>query len=384
MTPFERMTRRPHILFVVTEDWYFVSHRLALGRAAVSAGYRVTVATRVNQDAATIRAAGIDVVPFPIDRAALNPLRELVTIVRFARLYLTIRPDIVHHVAMKPVIYGSLAAWLTGPRRVVNALPGLGFLYTASGRRTRLIKSVVKRVLRVALRGRRRILILQNEDDRALFLRDGLIGAPAVRVIPGVGVDPDAFATGPKETEPCLVVLPARLLRDKGVTEFVEAARALKAAGVAARFALVGSPDPGNPNSIPQATVELWEREGAVECWGWRTDMARIFATADIVCLPSYREGMPKALLEAAAAGCAIVTTDTPGCRAVVTDGETGFLVPPRDATALAAALRRLIEDPPMRMRFGAASRRRAETEFHETRAIAATLEVYATLLDAP
>lgn len=362
------------LLYFVTEDWYFCSHRLPLAIAARDAGYEVTVVTRVREHGDAIRAAGLQLVPFEIARSGMNPLRELLTLWRLVELYRRIQPDVLHHVAMKPVLYGSLAAILTGVRGVINALAGMGWLFTSAGGGARLIK----RGVRVAL-GRllgRGIVLLQNPDDAELLVRMG-VPRRNVRRIAGSGVDLVRFHPTPEPEGTPVVVLPARLLWDKGVGEFVEAARLLRSRGVIARFVLTGDPDPANPASIQTGQVEGWVRDEMVEHMGWVNDMPQVFAGAHVVCLPSYREGLPKALIEAAAAGRPIVTTDVPGCREVVDDGVHGFCVPPRDAKALADALARLIADPALRARMGAAARKRAEIEFGLDAVVAQTLALY-------
>ncbi|MGG1946445.1 glycosyltransferase family 4 protein [Trinickia sp. NRRL B-1857] len=376
-------TPRPHIVFLVTEDWYFVSHRLSIAKAALAAGYRVTVVTRVDRCEQAIRAAGIDVVHLPAQRGGLNPVQQLAYCLKVYRLYRRLRPDIVHHVAMKPVIYGSIAARLAGVHHVVNALGGLGFVFTSDAPKARVLRPLVNRLLHVAMGGARTLLILQNRDDRRMIVEGGVIDDTQVRMIRGVGVNVESYPQPEARAGECLVILPARLLRDKGVVEFAEAARRLKAEGVAARFALVGEPDEENPASLSPQEISGWVEEGFIEAWGWRDDMPRVVAQADLVCLPSYREGLPKALLEACAAGKAIVTTDTPGCREVVEDGYNGLLVPVRNVDALVDALRTLIGDSALRHRYGLNGRRLAQTQFSEQAAIAASLAVYRELVPA-
>lgn len=365
------------LLYFVTEDWYFCSHRLPLAIAAREAGYDVTVVTRVREHGEAIRVAGLHLVPFEIARSGMNPLRELATLWRLIALYRQLQPDVAHHVAMKPVLYGSLAASLTGVRGVVNALAGMGWLFTSASGGARLIKRGVRLTMgRLLSRG---VALVQNPDDAVLLAR---LGVPRenIRRIAGSGVDLARFHyVGEPEGVP-VIVLPARLLWDKGVGEFVEAARILKLRGTNARFVLVGDPDPANPASVSAAQVADWVRDGAVEHMGWVSDMPTVFANAHIVCLPSYREGLPKALIEAAAAGRPIVTTDVPGCREVVDDGVHGLCIAPRNTDALAAALAKLIADPALRTRMGMAARKRAEMEFGLEGVIAQTLALYKEL----
>jgi glycosyltransferase involved in cell wall biosynthesis len=371
----------PRLLYLVTEDWYFCSHRLPLAAAARDAGFDVSVATRVREHADEIRRAGVEPIPIGLSRRSVNPFRELGTLREIVRTYRTVKPDIVHHVALKPVVYGSLAARLAGVPSVVNALAGLGYVFSSQDRRARLVRPAVEAAFRALLDRPGRRLIVQNPDDLALLEGERVISPGRAALIRGSGVDLDRFTPAPEPVGTPLVVLAARMLRDKGVVEFVAAAERLKADGVAARFALVGDPDPDNPASIPVDTLRRWSAGGAVEWWGWRDDMVEVFHQSHVVCLPSYREGLPKALIDAAACGRAIVTCDVPGCREVVREGDNGLLVPPRDAAALAAALRRLLADAALRRAMGERGRARAVAEFSLGRVIEQTLELYRALL---
>jgi glycosyltransferase involved in cell wall biosynthesis len=373
--------RAPRLLFLVTEDWYFCSHRMPLARAARDAGFRVTVACRVDRHKAAIEKEGFRLVATNFSRRSLNPLRELALVREIAKAYRAEKPDIVHHVSLKPVLYGSIAARLAGVPAVVNAFTGLGYAFIARDAKGRAVRALVTRLLRFALGGLRAKTVTQNDDDAATLLQAGLVKIDDLVLIRGSGVDLSVFKpTVPPPGEP-LVVLPARLLWDKGVGEFVEAARRLKAAGVSARFALVGESDPENHAAVPPARLREWKAEGVVEIWGRREDMPAVLAECHLVCLPSYREGLPKSLLEAAAGARACVTTDVPGCRDAVLDGETGLLVPARDAGALAKALRSLIEDPERRARMGEHARRWAQEKFSQEKVAAETLALYRELL---
>lgn len=373
--------RRAKLLFVITEDWYFVSHRLALARAAKQAGFDVSVVTRVSRHAEAIESAGVRLFPIDFNRTGMQLGCELRTLLGLLRLFRSERPDIVHNVAMKPVIYGSLAARAAGVGSVVNALGGLGYLFCSTERRARVLRLLAWPLLKFALSWKASCLIVQNSENRDRLVALGLVAPERVRLIPGAGVDLPRYSGKRRIADPPLVILPARLIADKGVREFVSAAQILRAENTTARFALVGCPDPMNPTSIGQAEIEGWTQKGIVEWFGWRDDMPSVLAQAQIVCLPTYNEGMPKALLEAAASGCAIVTTDIAGCRDIVRDGETGLLVPPRDEAALADALRTLIRRPELRTRLGEAARRRAEADFSVEKIIDATFRVYSGLL---
>jgi glycosyltransferase involved in cell wall biosynthesis len=370
------------LMFLVTEDWYFVSHRLELAIAARQAGYEVVVATRVDRHGKRITDAGFTLRPVGFNRSGLNPLQELRTFMHVVSLYRREAPDIVHHVALKPVIYGSLVARMVGTRGVVNALGGLGYVFSSVGPRAKMLRWIIKPALKFALGGKNTRLIVQNSDDRDRIIIDRLANAGSISLIRGAGVDPNAYRQAVVASEMPVVILPARLLREKGVGEFVQAARLLRTQGVKARFALVGKPDLANPASISQSEIDAWVGEGVVEYWGWRDDMPSIFAGAQIVCLPTYYgEGLPKSLLEAAASGCAIVTTDIAGCREIVRHGITGWLVPPRDVRALANALQQAIEQPSLREQYGASARALIAADFSMDRVAEETIAIYDELV---
>ena len=372
----------PTLLFLVTEDWYFVSHRLELARAAVAAGYRVVVACRVQAHGEELRAAGCMVRSLSWRRSGNSPLDHLRAWREVVRVYREERPDLVHHVALKPVVFGGFAARWTGIPCVVSAVAGLGFVFTSRSPRARLLRPALRRLLGMVLRGEKHRVIVQNQDDRDAVVLGGLVPAESVVVIRGAGVPTDIFHPAERPAGLPIVVLVARLLWDKGVGEFVQAAAALKSRGIGAHFRLIGSPDPDNPAAIPQWQLEAWQATGVVECMGQRDDVPELLRKAAVFCLPTrYGEGVPRSLLEAAATGLALVATDAPGCREVVRHRETGLLVPPGDQRALEAALTELLEDAGLRARLGAAARALVEREFALPRVIAETLAVYRGLL---
>ncbi|MGZ8217020.1 glycosyltransferase family 4 protein [Methylomagnum sp.] len=369
----------PKLLFFVTEDWYFCSHRLPLAVAAKEAGYDVAVVTRVRDHGPAIEAAGLRLIPLELARGGRNPLTEWLTVWRLYRILRRERPDLLHNVAMKPVLYGSLAAKLARVPRVVNALAGLGHIF---GRDGGWLRAGVKLAFRWLLNGGRSRVIVQNPDDLRLLVGACHLRPDAAALIRGSGVDLKQFRPAPEPDGVPVAVLAARMLWDKGVGEFVAAAEQLRNEGVAARFVLVGDSDDANLGAIPRGQLERWRETGVVEWWGKRTDIPAIFAACHIVCLPSYYgEGVPKVLLEAAAAGRAIVTTDMPGCREAVLNGENGLLVPPRDVAALVDALERLLADADLRARLGRRGREIAEAEFGVARVIEKTLAIYRGLL---
>ncbi|MHB8223806.1 MAG: glycosyltransferase family 4 protein, partial [Desulfurivibrionaceae bacterium] len=301
------------LLFFVTEDWYFCSHRLPLAVAAKNAGYEVVIVTRVREHGEIIRAAGLRLIPLELSRRGMNPLKEIATLLELRRIYRQEQPDILHHVALKPVLYGSLAAWLVGCGHVVNAMAGMGFLFVSRRKKAKLLRPLVGWAFRLLLNRPGSSLIVQNPDDFRYFKQSGLIDPKKIAMIRGAGVDMQQFAPVGEARGKPVVMLASRLLWDKGVGEFVEAASLLRQQGVAARFVLVGEGDPENPANIPLSQIEAWRQSGDVELWGHRNNMAEVIGQAHVVCLPSYREGLPKVLLEAASCAKPIVTTDVPG-----------------------------------------------------------------------
>jgi glycosyltransferase involved in cell wall biosynthesis len=371
--------RPPKLLFLVTEDWYFVSHRLPLAIAAKARGFDVAVATRVRNDGDAIRDAGLRLIPLDFERASLSPVSESRTIAQLVALYRREAPDIVHHVALKPVLYGAIAARLAGTPAIVNAIMGLGFVFSSNAAKARLLRPAVQRMLKSALGRTGSRTIVQNADDLAFLTGNGLTPPDTVRLIPGSGVDVGLYSDAPPPDDGVpMIVLPARLIRPKGVMEFVEAARRLSAEGLRARFVLAGAPDPSNPASLSDDEIRSLVESGVVEHWGWRADMPAVLEAATAVCLPTYYgEGIPKSLIEAAASGRAIVTTDTPGCRDIVKQGVNGWLVPPRDVDALTAALREAIVDRNRALRYGEQGRALVRNGFSLDEIVRQTLAVY-------
>ena len=380
------------VLFANT-DWYLYNFRRSLALALREAGHEVLLLSPPGEYGARLRALGLRWEPVPMDRRSLNPLREAAVLAHLWRLFRRERPDLVHGFTIKCAVYGSLAARAAGVPARVNAVTGMGYVFTSTDAKARALRPLVRLLMRAALDGRDARLILQNPDDVAVFEQARLVAPGHIRLIPGSGVDCVRFAPGESvgrghapdaDTPPFRVLLAARLLWDKGLAEFVDAARRLHAEGRAIDFLLAGDPDPGNPAAVPEATVHDWVAEGLLHWLGHVDDMPALFASVDVVVLPSYREGLPKGLIEAGACALPLVTTDVPGCREVVTDGVDGLLVPVRDAGALATAIARLHDDPMLAARLGAAARQRALDEFDERIVIARTQAVYQELLDPP
>jgi len=370
------------IVFFVAEDWYFLSHRRGLAKACRDAGWEVVVATRVTTHAAEIEAAGFALESIALERGGTDPWRDLQSLIAIVRMLRRQRPDIVHLVGLKPLLYGSLAALLTGVPHVVGAIAGMGSLLSGAAKGTGMLRALVVAALRPLI-GRSRVrVIVQNDDDRALLLDRHLAPAGRIVTIRGSGVDLAAFPALPAPAAPPVVfALVARMLVDKGVPEAVEAVGIARARGAPAILRLVGAPDPQNPMTIDEARLREFAARPGVEWLGPRDDIVAVWRDAHVAVLPSWREGMPKALLEALACARPVLTTDTTGCRDVIEDGVEGLLVRLRDPPALAAAMVRLAGDAALRARMGAAARRRAEERFDERRTIAAHLDLYRALL---
>ena len=378
------MNSRPRLLFLITEDWYFWSHRLDVARAARDAGFDVMIATRVTDHGERIQREGFRLFPISLVRQSKNPFVELAAVLELVRLYRRERPAIVHHVALKPILYGSLAAWISGVPVVVNAFAGLGYAFTDETRRKSMAHTFLCRALSTLLRLSQSVVVFQNKDDRDLLVEEGVVEIPQTRIIPGSGVDTKRFDVRPSAEDCPIVMLASRMLWDKGVGEFVEASRRLKQNGLAARYVLVGRCDEHNPAAIEPAQLRRWVEDGVVEWWEHREEMSQTLASATIVVLPSYREGLPKVLLEAAACGKPLIATDVPGCRDIVTHGVNGLLVPARDSSALAAAIDSLLGDSPLRAAMGMAGREAVILAFSVEKVAGQVVALYRELLARP
>jgi glycosyltransferase involved in cell wall biosynthesis len=370
------------VLFANT-DWYLWNFRRSLALALRDAGHDVLLISPDGSYGEKLRALGLRWQALPMDRRSLNPLRELALLGHLVRLFRRERPDLVHGFTIKCAVYGSLAARLAGVPARVNAVAGMGYVFTSDDAKARLMRPLVRALLKLALGGRGARLILQNPDDVALFERARLADPASVRLIPGSGVDCERFQPDATRVpgERMRVLLPARLLWDKGLAEYAEAARLLQARGVPVAMLLAGDPDPGNPAAVRESEVHAWVGSGVLEWLGHVEDMPALLRSVDVVALPSYREGLPKGLIEAAACGRALIATDVPGCREVVEHEVDGLRVPVKDGAALADAIERLVRDPALRTRLGEAARRKAMERFDERIVIARTLDVYRELL---
>jgi len=376
------------LAFTVNNAWDILAWRQTLVRTLSAAGFETAVAAPLGPATPAVAGLGCRILTYPLNRRGLNPLEEAQSLAGLYAIYRRWRPVIAHHFTIKPNLYGTLAARLARVPVVIATVTGLGYIWTDDGPKARVLRTVLGPVYRRVLRLADAVIYLNEDDWRTL-------GGQRTVLIPGEGIDLEEFSPGavPPERQAALraelglglqdqvVLMVGRMLWHKGVTEFVAAARRVRQVFPGAAFVLVGPSDPGNPARVPPEELRAWEAEGVVRYLGVRADVRDLMALADLVVLPSYREGMPRVLIEAAAMGRPLVATDVPGCREVVRGGINGFLVPPKDPAALAAAIEALLEDPGLRAEFGAASRRLAEERFSDRQMVGRILDLYRELL---
>jgi glycosyltransferase involved in cell wall biosynthesis len=369
------------ILLIANTDWYLYRFRLSLARFLRDQGMDVVLTSPSGPFVQELEADGFRWLAWNVGRQSINPLREVKAIWDLLRIVREENPNLIHLHTIKPVLYGSLVAYLAHIPAVVRSITGRGYVFLGNDTRTFWLRPLVKSLYRFAMRSG--ATLFENQADRRYFISEKLVVFENTHLIEGVGVDTDYYQplSEPKGSDKTPVVLMAtRMLWDKGVGTLVDAARLLLQK-VDVRIVLVGEPDPGNPASIDVKTLNQWVDEGTVEWWGWQTDMRSAFAACHVVTLPSFGEGIPTVLLEAAACGRPIVATDVPGCRDVVRDGVNGLLVPPKDPQALAAALITLLRSDSLRSKMGMAGRRLILERFSNQQVHTNTLAVYRQLL---
>lgn len=372
---------RRKIIFFVSADWFFCSHFIERAITARLEGFDVLVLTNVNRHGNLILEAQLRLFHIPMRRRSLNPFAAAIALFRVLLVFYKEKPDLIHNVAIKPVLVGSLAARLLGCREVVNAVVGGGYAFTSMHLMVKIFRPVLVFFMRVLMNPLGSRVVFENRDDLLDFVQKRIVRLEDSVLIRGAGVDPRKFKAPEKLDGPPLVILAARLLWDKGIGEFVAAAKFLSQRGVKARFVIVGQRDIENRACIDTTTLDVWRNDGTVEFWGFREDVPQVLSQASIACLPSYREGLPKFLLESMAASLPCVTTDVPGCREAVRDGDNGFLVPVRNVVALAGALETLLLNPTLRREMGERGRLRIESEFSLRMVNEKTLSLYREML---
>lgn len=373
---------RPRFLFVENHVSDFLKDRMVLAGKLREAGFTLHLAVPRDSDIDAIALQDVTVHPYYLQRKSTKPFDELGCTISLLRLYRRVRPTLVHHIGLKPTLYGSITARIVGVPAVVNTLTGLGYLFTSHTVKMAFLRSIVAGVLRFSFLHQNQYLIFQNSADRDNLLARYRFPCDRAVLIKGSGVNLSVFTPQPKPDGPPMILMVSRLLWAKGVAEFVAVARMLDARGIQARFVLVGEPDRGHPDAVPEHTLKRWHDAGDVEWLGWRHDVPALIAQSHIVCLPtSYGEGLPRILLEAAASGRPIVATDIPGCRQIVRHGQNGLLVPVGNSIALGEAIVQLIENAPLRAAMGTCGRAIAAAEFSLEQVIEANLALYRSLL---
>jgi glycosyltransferase involved in cell wall biosynthesis len=373
--------RGARILLVGNDPEYFLMHRLAFAGALSQEGVDLHVAIPFMPEDPRFKSLDFPLHRIALSRGSRNPLDEIRAMRAILEVSRKVAPIIVHHVTIKPIMYGSIAARLLRTPVVVNSVTGLGYIFSSSNRDARIMRSVVVPALRLGCNRRDVTMLFENADDLEVYRGYGISSAATSLVVPSSGIDVDSFEVHAHREDSVTVMFLGRMLYDKGVREFAAAARAVKRRRPEIRFVLVGGSDP-NPESISEGTLREWQSEGLLEHWGWRSDIPAVLQSADILCLPSYREGLPRALLEGGASGLALITTDVPGCRDAIIPGRSGLLVPVRDSEALANAILDLAESAARRTAMGAEARMDVRARFSVTSVVAQTRAAYRHALD--
>lgn len=375
--------RRGRILFLVTEDWYFWSHRVRLAKALTNAGFDVHVATRVQDHLTKLEELGLTVHALGWQRGKSNPVQELRALIKITQLLRDVKPDILHLVALKPILFGNIANKIIRKSRVVNAVSGLGASFIGNSRHARLLRRLVELGFSRLLRHPRDVVVVQNEDDADYFQKSGFVRSGQVRLVRGSGIDLDRFqyVPEPPDNNGVVVSIVSRMLWTKGIGESVEAVRRLHEAGRNVELRLIGSPDETNLDSIPQSTLEKWNKEPFIQWQGPRSDIPRVWQDSHIALLPSYREGLPLSLIEAAACGRPLVSTNVPGCREIVRPNVNGLMAELGNVSELANSIETLVVNKEQRQEFGRAARIDAEKFYSESTIFGEFFDLYGELL---
>jgi glycosyltransferase involved in cell wall biosynthesis len=370
------------ILFIVSEDWYFYSHRLYLAKIAIKLGYKVALLSHYTNHRDKIKQDGIEVINWPLNRSTKNLLQEIKAIKSVASSINNFQPSVIYAVAMKPVLYSAIACFLSGFKNRVFALAGLGFIFTSKKRSVKVLRLLMEFVFRLLFKGNNTRLILQNPEDQSALLSAKVINKNYLRLIRGAGVDTTSFHYQKIPNEIPVIILPARMLWAKGIQDFVDCAIEINKKVKKARFVLVGTPDIQNPDAIPKVRLKKWNEEGVIEWWGHQSDMVIVYHQSTIVCLPTtYGEGLPKSLLEAASCGRPIVAYDVPGCREIVQDGYNGYLVKPKSINGLVDAITKILNSYELCVQMGKNGRQLVKKHFTQEKIARETMAVWEEVL---
>lgn len=372
------------ILFLVNDLSFFISHRLQIAESVIALGYSVFVGYG---DLGTCKISflknrNIEAMYIPIDRAGMNPFKEIGSLFLILRLFLKIKPDIVHLVTIKPYLYGGIIARIAGVKCVVSSVSGLGTLFIEEKFNIKLLRTLLYPIYKYAFNHPNQMVIFQNKDDLNKFTNKKILKSSKSIIINGSGVELQNFSNFEEPLGTPIVCFAARLIKDKGVFEYIAAARLIKKRGIEAKFLLAGDLDTKNPTGLNLKELQQIKNEELIEVLGYQNEISVLYANSNIICLPSYREGLPKSLIEAAAASRAVVTTDVPGCRDAIIPNKTGILVPVKDVDKLAEAIIWLIQNPSKRVKMGKAGRQLAEEKFQIKKVIENHLSIYSDLLE--
>lgn len=368
---------RKKLLFIVNVDWFFISHRLPIAIAALNDGYEVHLACGVTNRQRELEALGIIVHPLSMSRSGTSLLKELKVIKEMSAVVKSVSPEIVHLVTIKGAIYGGLVTRFKKIKVRIASISGLGFVFIDESLKARIIRLMVTKLYRIALNSKNTKVIFQNNNDKNIFVKHKIISSEQSLIIRGSGVDLETYKYLPEPAGEKVIMFVARLLKDKGVVEFCEAAINLKQSGFKAKFVLVGDIDLHNPNSFTQSELTTYVNSGYIAHLGFSTNVAELITTSHIMVLPSYREGLPKSLIEAAACGRAVITTDVPGCRDAITPNKTGLLIPIKSSEAMVTAIKKLCDNDDLRVKMGKNGRALAESCFDINEVIKIHLNLY-------
>ena len=369
-------------MFIISEDWYFYSHRLSLAKTAINYGYKVALLSHYTNHREIIEAEGIKTIAWPLNRSSRNLYKEIEAIKSIVSTIRQFKPSMIHSVAMKPVIYSAIACNLSGLKSRIFALAGLGFVFTSKKISAELLRPFMEITFKLLFQGKNTRLILQNSEDQSALLSAKVINKNYIRLIRGAGVDTASFHYQKIPNEIPVIILPARMLWAKGIQDFVDCVKKINYNKKIARFVLVGIPDKENPDAIPIEKLKEWNNSGIVEWWGHQSDMPTVYHKSTIVCLPtSYGEGLPKSLLEAASCGRPIITYDVPGCREIVKDGYNGYLVQPKSIDGLVEAIILLINNYKLCVQMGKNGRKLVEKHFTQEKIARETIAVWEEVL---